>query len=206
MEASDLAHIQRIGVVHRIPGRIPLRQAVGAVEQLAEQVDARRRADEHSPALAVGQGWLDDVIPHLRLDLGDLVNHAPVESDAAQGVGVVPTEQADGCLVVLERHGQIGLVHVDGCGADEWVDLGFEARPGDGLGLLQVRGHVDEEAEFVLALDGFVKQLHDGEFGLAGTSVQGEDREPLALEVAPPLPRPWFVAEPDGFSSHPGRP
>jgi hypothetical protein len=47
-----------------------------------------------------------------------------------------------------------------------------------------------------------VEQLHEGEFGLPGASVQGEDGEPTALEVAPPLPIPWLVAEADGFIRH----
>ena len=103
---------------------------------------------------------------------------------------------------MLERDGEVGLVHVHGPGANERVNPLLQSRPGDGLGLLQEWRDVYEEPEIRRALDCPVEQFHEGQFGLPGASVQGKDGEPPALEVAPPLPFTRLVAEADGFIRH----
>ena len=70
---------------HREPARLRLR----APPQLEEGVAALRRADEHGPALPVGERRADDLRPHPRIHVGVFVEHHAVEIDAAHGVGIV---------------------------------------------------------------------------------------------------------------------
>ena len=125
-----------MGIVHGETGSMPVRQRLGFVEQLGEQVDARGRANEHGPAQAVRKRRLDDVEPHLGLDLRHLVNDRAVDAQAAHGVGVVATEQADDGAVVLEGDHEVALVHIDQAQHPQGLELLFQALPGDGFGLL----------------------------------------------------------------------
>jgi hypothetical protein len=67
---------------------------------------------------------------------------------------------------VLKGDEQVALVNVNCILLQERRKFLFEPRPGDSLGLLQERGNVKEQAEFLFEPDRLVNQFHDGKFGV----------------------------------------
>ena len=107
-QAVRLSDREGHGARRRVPGLLPLQ---GAVVQLREHVDTLWRADEQRPAAAVSEGGLNDLAPDLWPHLGHLVKDDPVEVQAAQGIGVVCTENAYHGAVG-QRDGQFRLVNL----------------------------------------------------------------------------------------------
>ena len=101
---------------------------------------------------------------------------------------------------MLERDKQFALVNLNRVLKDEGRKFLFQSRPGDCLGLLQKRGNVEEQAEFLLEPDRLVNQFHDGKFGLAGATMQSQHSEPALTDMASALPCSWLVLQTDGAS------
>ena len=101
---------------------------------------------------------------------------------------------------MLERNKQVAFIDVNGVLLHKRREFLFESRPGDCLGLLQERGNVEEQAEFLFEPDRLVNQFHDGKFRLAGTTMKCKHSEPALTDMASPLPCSWLVLQTDGAS------
>ena len=101
---------------------------------------------------------------------------------------------------MLKRDKQVALVDLNGVLLQEGRKFLFESRPGNCLGLLQERGNVKEQAEFLLEPNRLVNQFHDGKFGLAGATMQSQHSKPALADMASPLPCSWLVLQTDGAS------
>ena len=197
LQARHLARWQRVGVVHGVERAVPVGLGARGVEELREQVHALGRADEERPAVAVGQRRLQHVVPHLGLDLRHLVDDHTVQAHAAHRVGVVSAVAADHGAVVGHAHPELGLVDLAQAVHHERLDLLLQARPGDGLGLLEQRCDVEEQPEVLREAQRLVDELGERELGLAGPAVQRQHREALAVAVAVLLPGAGPVAQVD---------
>src|SRR5690606_33050090 len=67
----------------------------GGEVQLGEEVDPLRGADEERPTVPVGEHRADDLAPHVRPHVSDLVEYDAVEIPATDAVGIVGAVEAD---------------------------------------------------------------------------------------------------------------
>ena len=158
---------------HGEPALLPLR----APPQLEEGVAALRRADEDSPALAVGECGADDLRPHARIHVGVFVEHDAVEIDAAHGIGIVgAVEPHLAAFGIIDP--QLALVHGGAVPAQRRHPR-TQVVPRHRLRLPQERRQIGEARPLQLAFQRLLLQLVHARDGLAGAAVGHDAGETL---------------------------
>ena len=161
------------GLRRREQRRVPVLVRAGRAVLAPEFVVPPGRPDENRPALAVGERRADHLAPEMRAHLRVLVEHHPVEIDAAQRVRVVRAVELD-ARPVGEIHAELGLVDVP---VRDRLGIVLEVVPGDLLGLAVERRDIGEARALAGRPDGMVDELVDAEHRLAEAAMAHQHAE-----------------------------
>ena len=175
----------------REPFGIAFRLLVDAVEVVA----SLWRADEHSPAIAIGERRTQHLGPCARIEVAIFIKHDAIGERAAQPVECLGTVEPN-ARAVGEVHHQIGLALFN---ARYVGGKAFEIGPRGILRLCVCRREIGKAPVLLLAAQRGVDQVHDACHCLTGTTMDDQTRPALLARVERIELRPRVVAEINGL-------